>query len=208
MSDPTAAAPDFADRYATGQTPWEIGEPQPAFVENADLVTGRTLDLGCGTGELAVWFAGRGVDVVGVDPEPAAVGAARAKAEAAGVDAEFRVGSALELSGPGLSGLGPFDTVFDCLLFHIFDDEQRAAYAASARAALRPGGRLLMLVFSDAEPPGNGPRRVSEAEVRACFAEGFEVEVVEATRLQMRPEDAGLFSSDRPHGLWAVLRRE
>ena len=194
---------DFADRYRTGQTPWEIGEPQPAFVENVSLVRGRVLDLGCGTGELAVFFARRGFEVVGVDPEPAAVKAARAKAEAAGVGVDLRVGSALDLSP-----LGRFDTILDCLLFHIFDDDQRRRYVASVRDALTPCGRLLMLVFSDAEPPGNGPRRVSEAEVRECFADGFTVETCEPMRLQMRPEDAGLFTSDTPHGLWSVIRRD
>lgn len=206
MSQPDSPDPtnhDFADRYATGQTPWEIGEPQPPFVQHAALVESPVLDLGCGTGELAVYFASLGHAVVGVDPEAEAVNAARGKAAAAGVDATFEVGSAQDLAQTGRT----YATILDCLLFHIFDDQQRTQYVDSVRAALRPGGRLLMLVFSDAEPPGNGPRRISERELRDCFADKFEIETIEPVRLVMRPEDAGLFSEGGPHGLWAVIRR-
>ena len=49
----------FESIYA-GKAPWDIGKPQPAFVEVADRVTGAVLDAGCSTGENALFFAGRG----------------------------------------------------------------------------------------------------------------------------------------------------
>jgi hypothetical protein len=47
-----------------------------------------------------------------------------------------------------------------------------------------------MLCFSDEEPPGWGPRRVTQAELRLAFAEGWEVEAIEPTdiRITLRPE--------------------
>src|SRR5213593_1381732 len=56
----------FESIYA-GKPPWDIGKPQPAFFEVADRVTGAVLDAGCGTGENALFFAGRGHPVLGID---------------------------------------------------------------------------------------------------------------------------------------------
>jgi hypothetical protein len=44
--------------------------------------------------------------------------------------------------------------VLDCGLFHIFNDDDRAAFADSLRSVLRPGGRYFMLCFSDQQPGG------------------------------------------------------
>jgi methylase of polypeptide subunit release factors len=56
----------FETAYA-GQAPWDIGRPQPAFVAVADRITGAVLDAGCGTGDNALYFAGRGCTVTGID---------------------------------------------------------------------------------------------------------------------------------------------
>ena len=49
----------FETAYS-GQAPWDIGRPQPALVDRADQITGSILDAGCGTGDNALYFAGRG----------------------------------------------------------------------------------------------------------------------------------------------------
>ena len=63
------AVPDratFENIYA-GQPPWEIGRPQKAFLDVADRIAGSVLDAGCGTGENALCFAGRGCTMTGID---------------------------------------------------------------------------------------------------------------------------------------------
>jgi hypothetical protein len=63
------AIPDrttFESMYA-GKAPWDIGRPQRAFVEVADRVAGAVVDSGCGTGESALFFAKRGLPVLGID---------------------------------------------------------------------------------------------------------------------------------------------
>jgi SAM-dependent methyltransferase len=160
------SASRFIESYR-GTPPWDIGRPQPAFERLAEAgdEQGPVLDAGCGTGENALAFAAAGFEVVGVDAVDAAVEAARAKAEARGLAAEFLVHDALALGELGRR----FGTVVDSGLFHTFDDAERRRYAASLAAATAPGARLHALCFSELEPGDGGPRRVTQAELRAAF---------------------------------------
>ena len=159
-----------------GTPPWDIGRPQREFVSLAagGKIAGSVLDVGCGTGEHAIFLAERGHDVLGVDMAPAAIAKAQAKAAARGSSAAFAVANALDLSALGRT----FETVIDCGVFHVFDDPARERFVASIRAVLRPGGRYFMLVFSEREPPGYGPRRVTRAEIEETFADGFTIESI------------------------------
>ena len=61
-SPPPEQVGRFNAVYDAGPPPWDIGRPQPAFVELAgqDMLAGRVLDVGCGTGEHALMAAARG----------------------------------------------------------------------------------------------------------------------------------------------------
>jgi cyclopropane fatty-acyl-phospholipid synthase-like methyltransferase len=167
------------DRFSSayqGVPPWDIGRAQPEFVRLAEAgeIRGAVLDVGCGTGENALYLAGLGHEVWGVDATPAAIEKAQAKAEQRGVKATFLVGNALDLQHLGRT----FDTIVDCGLFHALSDEERVAYDKSLAAALRPGGTYLMLCFSDRQPGTFGPRRVTQAEIRATFGMGWRVNYI------------------------------
>jgi len=71
----------FDDAYI-GVPPWDIGRPQREVLELADAGTFRSpvLDAGCGTGENALALAARGLEVVGLDASPRAIGKAMDKA--------------------------------------------------------------------------------------------------------------------------------
>ena len=117
--DQTPTISRFEDFYKNQTPPWVIGEPQPAVVAlvEAGAISGRVLDVGCGTGEHTILLARAGYDVLGVDGAPTAVGQARRNAADQGVDARFEVADALDLGeSPG------YDTIVDSALFHIFDD--------------------------------------------------------------------------------------
>lgn len=169
----------FDDAYA-GTPPWDIGRPQPAIVRLADAgaIAGAVLDAGCGTGENALYLASRGHEVWGVDFTAAAVARALEKARARGIAATFLQGDALRLESLGRT----FDTAIDCGLFHTFADEERPRYVLSLAAAVRPGGAVHLLCFSEEERSEGGPHRVTRDEIRRAFSSGWTVESIEPDR--------------------------
>jgi len=119
----------------SGARPRFGDEPAPLLVALAARLPrrGRALELAMGEGQNAVFLAGRGLDVTGLDISSVAVGRARARARAAGVPLRARV---CDLEGRRLRR-GWYDLV---TCFHYLD---RALFAEMA-AALRPGGLLCL----------------------------------------------------------------
>ena len=188
----------------TGQAPWDIGRPQEAFLDVADQITGSILDVGCGTGENALFFASRGHKVTGIDFLEEPIARAKRKAAERGLSATFIVMDALALKGfPEV-----FDSVIDSGLFHVFSDEDRRRYVEGLATVLKPGGRLFLLCFSDEEPGTQGPRRVSKKELHDAFAQGWGVESIQPSRFEVRPDLKDLtFSEGGPKAWFAVIRR-
>ena len=177
---------DFDAIYASGQPPWDIGRPQPAFRTLADQgrLVGRLLDVGCGTGEHALMAAAVGLEATGVDAAGTAIAIAREKAEKRELAARFLTWDALELADLGES----FDTVLDCGLFHVFDDPERPRFVDALRASMPIGARYYLLCFSDLEPGDWGPRRVTQDEIRASFSDGWRVEDIDPASLEVTME--------------------
>lgn len=101
-----------------------------------------------------------------------------------------------------------FDSVIDSGLFHVFTDEDRRRYVGGLASVLKPGGRLFLLCFSDAEPGEQGPRRVSRREIEGAFAGGWVVESVEPTRFEVRPDPTDISFSEGGPRAWFVVARK
>lgn len=173
------------DDYRTGQTPWDVGFPDPRLVEAASrgvLPRGRALDIGCGTGTDARYLAGCGWEVTAVDLSPTAIERARA----GGGRIRFEVHDILAAPAPN----GPYDLVFDRGCFHVFDQStDRARFAAHVAATLRPGGCWLSVVGSTEGPPrAHGPPRRSGRDLLEAVEP--ELELVELRATHFEPHEA------------------
>lgn len=174
--------------YHAGPAPWDTGRPQPAVVRVASRggFAGSVLDAGCGTGENALYVAGLGLSVLGVDVAETALAIARAKADERGIKVEFAAADALRLERLKRT----FETVLDCGLFHTFNSGERPGYVASLASVTRPDGTLYVLCFSD-DGPDTGPHPVTEEELAEAFGSrnGWRVAAIEPDRVQTRFHD-------------------
>lgn len=184
----------FERRYQEGLPPWEIGRPQSWVVElfDQEAFAGEILDVGCGTGENALFLSSRGLSVTGVDFSRTAIEMAQEKAVQRRASTRFRVGNALHLALLNRK----FDTVLDSALFHVFTDKERPLYAESLASILRPGGVAYVVCFSEKEPEGWGPRRVTQLEIRRTFQKRFDPILIQRaqyeTHLRAEPVRAWL----------------
>jgi cyclopropane fatty-acyl-phospholipid synthase-like methyltransferase len=187
---PAVADSFFQSVYLEGTPPWDIGRPQADLARLVDTgaVTGNVLDAGCGTGENALYAASLGLEVTGIDAAPAAIATARRKADARGVAVTFAVGDVLDLGAYA----GAFDSTIDCGCFHVFGDADRERYARAAHLALREQGRLFLMCFSDQVPGDWGPRRVSQAELRDAFRDGWRVDAIGDAHFEVTLEEGSI----------------
>jgi SAM-dependent methyltransferase len=193
----------FETAYA-GKAPWDIGRPQKPFVAVADRIAGAVLDAGCGTGDTALFLAGRGCQVTGIDFLDVPISRAKRKAEERGVSATFMVKDALTLK----DWPERFDVTIDSGLFHVFSDDDRKTYVAGLATVLKPGGRLYLMCFSDAEPGTQGPRRIAKKELQDAFAVGWVIESIEPAIFEVRPDFKDMvFSEGGPKAWFLVARR-
>jgi SAM-dependent methyltransferase len=176
--------------YQGEPPPWDIGRAQPAVTRLCarGAFVGPVLDAGCGSGENALEIAAGGIEVTGVDVAATAIRQAQDKAVGRGIPATFLVADALQLGRLGRT----FASVLDCGLFHTFDDDERRAYVESLAAVTTPGSALHLLCRSDVAQANEGPRRVSQSELRASFQGGWNVVSIEQDRLETTFDSSGL----------------
>lgn len=125
------------------------------LVDQADLRAGqRVLEIGCGTGNLALLAKRRhaGVDVVGLDPDAKALARAARKARRRGLAVRFDRGFAGALPYADSS----FDRVLSAFMFHHLGADDRPRALAEVARTLRPDGWLHLLDFGGAKDPHDG----------------------------------------------------
>jgi SAM-dependent methyltransferase len=181
--------PAWNESYASGQLPWDTGQPEPLLVEfltSGAVTPSPTLEIGAGTGTNSIWMAERGFDVLGVDVSPLAVERAHAKMEGRALRCRFAVWDFLDAPPPD----GLFQFVFDRGCFHVFDEPgERQRFAEQVAAALAPGGLWLSLIGStEGSPREVGPPRRSASEVTLAIEPVLEI--VELRSAEFHGRDA------------------
>ncbi len=130
---------DWDRRYAGVENLWSAKPNRFLVAEVEGLAPGRALDLACGEGQNAIWLAGAGWRVEGVDYSSVAIAKARARAARDGVDATFAEADLVEYE--------PDPSAYDLVLMlylHLPAEEHRLVLARAARS-LAPGGTLVLL---------------------------------------------------------------
>ncbi|HET9741246.1 MAG TPA: class I SAM-dependent methyltransferase [Terriglobales bacterium] len=181
--------PAWNEYYASGELPWDTGEPEPLLVEfvtSGRVAPGRALEIGAGTGTNALWLAEHGFDVLGLDISPLAVEKAEAKLESRDLQCCFAEFDILTASPRG----GPFEFVFDRGCFHVFDEQdERTRFAVHVAAALASSGLWLSLIGStEGRPREFGPPRRSAQEVVLAIEPVLEIK--ELRSAEFRAHDA------------------
>lgn len=103
---------------------------------------GGTLELGCGTGRVALRLARAGQIVVGLDTEPELLEALRARAKAGGLDVDTHRGDARDFELGDRFGL----IAAPMQLVQLFDEGERHAMLAAGARHLMPGGRIALAI--------------------------------------------------------------
>lgn len=139
---------DWQHQYASGETPWDKGEPAPALLEylSRNPPAGRVLVPGCGTGrDVRAWAVGGAEEVLGLDIAPLAV-------ERAGRFLSGTPRTAVKLGDlftdchlPPLAG--SFDLVWEHTCYCAIPPARRGEYTDAIAAALKPGGQLLGVFY-------------------------------------------------------------
>ena len=190
--------PSWNESYASGQLPWDTGQPEPLlveFVSSGGVAPAPTLEIGAGTGTNAIWLAERGFDVLGIDVSPLAVERAQAKIDGRALRCRF---AAMDfLASPPLGG--PFQFVFDCGCFHVFDEpDERQRFAAQVAAALAPGGFWLSMIGSTEGPSREaGPPRRSAREIALAIEPALEIVELRAAEFHVHGAKAWFCLSRR-----------
>ncbi|HKF30520.1 MAG TPA: class I SAM-dependent methyltransferase [Candidatus Binataceae bacterium] len=116
----------------------------------AQLAVGESvLDIGCGTGTLAIAAkrrVGSSASVTGIDASPHMIARARKKARSVGADVTFATADVERLP----YAAGTFDVVLSTVMLHHLSDDARLKCIGEVRRVLKPGGRFLALDFGGA----------------------------------------------------------
>ena len=168
--------------------PWNSETPPEALVElveSGKVKPCKAIDLGCGAGNYAIYLAGRGFEVIGIDNSPAAIRIAQENANKKGVTGTFLVADVL---GDLDEVKETFDFAYDWELLHHIFPEKRKKYVENVRRILNPGGKYFSVCFHEKDPQfgGSGKYRKtslgtilyfsSEDELRDLFEPYFFIE--------------------------------
>lgn len=176
--------------------PWNLTEPPDILVkaiETEKITPCKTVDLGCGAGNYAVWFAGRGFDVTGIDISSNAVRLANQLAQEKNVECRFIISDLLGDLGRFHE---EFDFAYDWEVLHHIAFEDRENYIQNVHSLLHPGGVYFSLCFSikDKDFGGEGSIRKtrigtilyfsSEEELRALYSPYFHILELNTVHIQ------------------------
>ena len=144
------------------EIPWNIETPPDVLVELVEsekVKPCKTIDLGCGAGNYAIYLASIGFDVTGIDISPSAIKTAKENAKKKRVKCNFLVADAI---GDLDEVKETFDFAYDWELLHHIYPEKRKKYVENVYRILNPGRKYLSVCFSERDPQFGGSGKYRE----------------------------------------------
>jgi len=191
----------FKERYKAGDTPWDIGKPDFNLIQtvtSTPVAPRKALDIGCGTGDNAIWLAKKKFHVVGIDISEIAIKKAEEKALKNKVDCTFIVTDILSTQVEGK----PFGFAFDRGCFHALSSpKDRKRFAENVSGHLEKDGTWLSLIGNaDEQRQSPGPPQRTARDIVTGVESHFEILALVSS----------YFGSNRPNPprAWVCLRRK
>ncbi|MFX4262368.1 class I SAM-dependent methyltransferase [Pelotomaculum propionicicum] len=191
----------YRQRYKSGDTPWDIGQADFNLIEvvtGKPIVSCKTLDIGCGTGDNSIWLAQNRFQVFGTDTSDVALEKAREKASKANVECEFIL---VDFMNNHVEG-APFGFVFDRGCFHSFGaGDERKRFAQNIAAHLEEGGLWLTIAGNaDENRRSPGPPQWTAGDIVLAVEPYFEI-------LSLKTSHFGSNSQNPPRA-WRCLMKK
>jgi SAM-dependent methyltransferase len=191
----------FKERYEAGDTPWDIGKPDFNLIQSVTTMPinpCKALDIGCGTGDNAIWLSQQNFHVIGIDTSEIAIEKAKEKALKANVKCTFIVADILTDHVEG----APFGFAFDRGCFHSLNsDKERKRFAKNVNGHLEEDALWLSLVGNaDEQRHAPGPPQRSARDIVNAVEPYFEILSLVSS----------YFGSNRPNPprAWVCLMRK
>lgn len=178
--------------------PWNSETPPDELVElvySGKVRPCKTIDLGCGAGNYAIYLTGQGFEVTGVDSSPTAVKIATENAQKRGVRCRFIVA---DLLGDLHEIKETFDFGYDWEFLHHIFPEDREKYVKNVYNLLKPGAPYLSVCFSEKDPQFGGMSKFrktqlgttlyfsSESEIRDLFSPYFVIKEIKTIEINTK----------------------
>jgi len=191
----------FKERYETRDTPWDIGKPDFNLIQTVTttpIEPCKALDIGCGTGDNAIWLSQKEFHVLGIDTSEIAIEKAKEKASKTNVKCTFIVTDILTSHVEG----APFGFAFDRGCFHSLNsDNERKTFAENVNGHLETDGLWLSLIGNaDEQRHGPGPPQQTARDIVNSVEPYFEILSLVSS----------YFGSNRPNPprAWVCLMRK
>jgi 2-polyprenyl-3-methyl-5-hydroxy-6-metoxy-1,4-benzoquinol methylase len=177
---------DWEQIYKNKAVPWDVGQAEDALVKliNSDFIKPcKVLEIGCGTGNDAIFMAKKGFDVTAIDISKTAIEEAKKRAEKAGVHCNFLAEDIAELK----SVSDKFDFLYDRACFHFIPEEKRDKYIQAAKKLLVKDGCFVLIVSSEKDPV-KGPYQFSKDDIKQLFGKDFDILEIKLITLEQHKE--------------------
>jgi len=166
----------FEQSYKSGDAPWDIGKPDFNLIQTVTatpIKACKALEIGCGTGDNAIWLSQQNFQVVGIDASQTAIKKAQEKALKANAPCTFFMGDVVTSRIEG----APFGFAFDRGCFHTLDsDKERRRFVKNVHAHLGESGLWLSLLGNaDEQREGPGPPRRTAMDIVKAVEPCFEI---------------------------------